>query len=249
VILKPQKNNTIFTYRYSRLIAASFFLQNIDMKKTVLIVLAFIAVNYAVKAQTVSLFDGKSTNGWHSYLKSGPGAWSVVDGALQLDPAAPGQGDLITDNEYENYDLKLEWKIAEGGNSGIIFGVHEDPSFDATYLTGIEMQILDDAKAEDNKLATHRAGALYDMKAPSTPAKPAGEWNKVEIKKLNGHLTFWLNGKKVIETQIGSPEWQDMLNKSKFKTWKGFAAYPKGHIALQDHGAVVSFKNITIKEL
>jgi hypothetical protein len=219
------------------------------MKKTVLIVLAFFAVNYAAKAQTVSLFDGKSTNGWHSYLKSGPGAWRVVDGVLQLDPSAPGQGDLITDNEYENYDLKLEWKIAEGGNSGIIFGVHEDPSLDATYLTGIEMQILDDAKAEDNKLATHRAGALYDMKAPSSPAKPAGEWNKVEIKKLNGHLTFWLNGKKVIETQIGSPEWQEMLNKSKFKTWKGFAAYPKGHIALQDHGAEVSFRNITIKEL
>jgi hypothetical protein len=219
------------------------------MKKTVLIVLATIAANYAVKAQTVSLFDGKSTNGWHSYLKSGPGAWRVVDGVLQLDPSAPGQGDLITDNEYENYDLKLEWKIAQGGNSGIIFGVHEDPSFEATYLTGIEMQILDDAKAEDNKLATHRAGALYDMKAPSSPAKPAGEWNKVEIKKLNGHLTFWLNGKKVVETQIGGPEWQDMLNKSKFKTWKGFAAYPKGHIALQDHGAEVSFRNITIKEL
>jgi hypothetical protein len=219
------------------------------MKKILFVIFAFIVISYAAKAQTVSLFDGKSTNGWHSYLKSGPGAWKVVDGVLQLDPAAPGQGDLITDSEYENFDLKLEWNIAEGGNSGIIFGVHEDPSFDATYLTGIEMQILDDAKAEDNKLATHRAAALYDMKAPSTPAKPAGEWNKVEIKKLNGHLTFWLNGKKVIETQIGSPEWQDMLNKSKFKTWKGFAAYPKGHIALQDHGAVVSFKNITIKEL
>ena len=218
------------------------------MKKLLLTTLAFMAI-YSLKAQTVSLFDGKSTNGWHSYLKSGPGAWKVKDGILQLDPGAPGQGDLITDAEYENFDLKLEWNIAEGGNSGIIFGVHEDASFDATYLTGIEMQILDDAKAEDNQLATHRAGALYDMKAPSSPAKPAGEWNKVEIKKLNGHLTFWLNGKKVIETQIGSPEWVDMLNKSKFKTWKGYAAYPKGHIALQDHGAVVSFKNITIKEL
>jgi hypothetical protein len=172
-----------------------------------------------------------------------------VDGTLQLDPDAPGQGDLVTDKEYENYDLKLEWKIAEGGNSGIIFGVHEDPAFSATYLTGIEMQILDDAKAEDNKRATHLAGALYDMQAPSTPAKPAGEWNQVEIKKQNGHLTFWLNGKVVIETQIGSPEWDKMLRKSKFKNWKGFAAYPKGHIALQDHGAVVSFKNITIEEL
>jgi len=218
------------------------------MKRLLLVIPALIAVN-SLKAQTVSLFDGKTTTGWHSYLKTGPGAWSVVDGTLQLDPKAPDQGDLITDKEYENYELSLQWKIAEGGNSGIIFGVHEDPSFDATYLTGIEMQILDDQKAEDNKLATHRAGSLYDMKAPAYPAKPAGEWNKVTIKKLNGHLTFWLNGKVVIDTQIGSPEWQEMLNKSKFKTWKGFAAYPKGHIALQDHGAVVSFKHITIKEL
>jgi len=219
------------------------------MKKILLSILAFTALHYSLSAQTVKLFDGKTTAGWHSYLKTGPGAWKVVDGALQLDPKAPNQGDLLTDKEYENYELKLEWKIAEGGNSGIIFGVHEDKSFDATYLTGIEMQILDDAKAEDNKLATHRAGALYDMRAPAHPAKPAGEWNKVTIKKLKGHLTFWLNGEKVIDTQIGSAEWKEMLDKSKFKTWKGFAAYPKGHIALQDHGAVVSFKNITIKEL
>jgi len=219
------------------------------MKKILLFTMAFTALNYSLKAQSVSLFDGTTTTGWHSYLKTGPGAWKVVDGALQLDPKAPDQGDLVTDKEYENYELKLEWKIAEGGNSGIIFGVHEDPKFDATYLTGIEMQILDDAKAEDNKLATHRAGALYDMKAPATPAKPAGEWNAVTIKKLNGHLTFWLNGNIVIDTQIGSPEWIKMLNKSKFKKWEGFAAYPKGHIALQDHGAVVSFKNISITEL
>lgn len=218
------------------------------MKRLLLVIPALIAVN-SLKAQTVNLFDGKTTTGWHSYLKTGPGAWKVVDGALQLDPKAPGQGDLVTDKEYENYELSLQWKIAEGGNSGIIFGVHEDPSFDATYLTGIEMQVLDDQKAEDNKLANHRAGSLYDMEAPAHPAKPAGEWNKVTIKKLNGHLTFWLNGKKVIDTQIGSAEWQAMLNKSKFKTWKGFAAYPKGHIALQDHGAVVSFKDIKIKEL
>jgi len=218
------------------------------MKRLLLIIPALIAAN-SLKAQTVSLFDGKTTDGWHAYLQKGPGAWKAVDGTLQLDPKAPDQGDLITNKEYENYELSLEWKIAEGGNSGIIFGVHEDPSFDATYLTGIEMQILDDQKAEDNKLATHRAAALYDMKAPAHPAKPAGEWNKVTIKKLNGHLTFWLNGKVVIDTQIGSPEWQAMLDKSKFKTWKGFAAYPKGHIALQDHGALVSFKDIKIKEL
>ncbi|MDB5007717.1 MAG: glycosyl hydrolase [Mucilaginibacter sp.] len=219
------------------------------MKKVLLSILAFTAVHCSLMAQTTKLFDGKTTNGWHSYLKTGPGAWKVVDGALQLDPKAEGQGDLLTDREYENYELSLEWKIAEGGNSGIIIGVHEDPAFEATYLTGIEMQVLDDQKAEDNKKANHLAGSLYDMKAPSAHAKPAGEWNKVVIRKLNGHLTFWLNGNKVIDTQIGSPEWQEMLNNSKFKPWKGFAAYPKGHIALQDHGAVVSFKDIKIKEL
>jgi hypothetical protein len=222
----------------------------IKMKKTLLCILAiFFAVSYSTRAQSVSLFDGKTTTGWHSYLKTGPGAWGVIDGALQLDPAAKDQGDLVSDKEYENYELSLEWKIAEGGNSGIIFGVHEDPSFANTYLTGIEMQILDDAKAEDNKRATHRAGALYDMKAAASPAKPAGEWNAVKIRKKDGHLTFWMNGDIVIDIQMGSPEWIKLLNKSKFKTWKGFAAYPKGHIALQDHGAVVSFRNISITEL
>ncbi|TWI99403.1 uncharacterized protein DUF1080 [Mucilaginibacter frigoritolerans] len=220
------------------------------MKKVLLSVLAFTALSYGVKAQkSVTLFDGKTTKGWHSYLKTGPGAWSVVDGALQLDPKAADQGDLITNDEYENYELSLKWKIAEGGNSGIILGVHEDPAFSATYLTGIEMQVLDDKNAEDNKKANHLAGSLYDMKAPAYPAKPAGEWNKVVIRKLNGHLTFWLNGKQVIDTQIGSPEWQEMINNSKFKTWKSFATYPKGHIALQDHGAIVSFRDIKIKQL
>lgn len=219
------------------------------MKKLLLFALAFTAVNYSLKAQTVKLFDGKTTNGWHAYLQKGPGAWRVVDGALQLDPKAPGQADLVTDKEYENFELSLEWKISKGGNSGIIFSVHEAPAFDATYLTGMEMQVLDDKNAEDNKQANHLAGSLYDMKAPAYPAKPYGEWNKVIIKKLNGHLTFWLNGKKVIETQIGSAEWKKMLDKSKFKTWKGFAAYPKGHIALQDHGYEVAYRDITIKQL
>src|ERR1700753_2276842 len=130
------------------------------MKKILLSTLAFVALNYSLKAQTVSLFDGKTITGWHTYNKTGTGAWSVVNGAITLDPKAPNQGDLITDREYQDYELTLEWKIAEGGNSGVIFGVHEDPTFDATYLTGIEMQVLDDAKAEDNKLPNHRAGSL-----------------------------------------------------------------------------------------
>lgn len=220
------------------------------MKKILLSTLAITVLHVSLMAQkSVRLFDGKTTTGWHSYLKTGPGAWHVVDGTLTLDPKAEGQGDLVTDKEYENYELSLQWKISEAGNSGIIFGVYEDPKFGATYDTGIEMQILDDQKAEDNKKANHLAGSLYDMEAPAHPAKPAGEWNRVVIRKLNGHLTFFLNGEKVIETQIGSPEWTTLINNSKFKTWKDFAAYPKGHIALQDHGHIVSFKDISIKEL
>jgi len=200
-------------------------------------------------AQTTKLFDGKTTTGWHNYLKTGPGAWTVVDGALQLDPKAPDGGDLVTDNEYENYELSLDWKIEAGGNSGVIFGVHEDPAFGATYLTGIEMQVLDDKGAEDNKKANHLAGSLYDLKAPSAAARPAGQWNKIKLRFDNGQITFWMNGTKTVDVKINSPEWQELLKSSKFKAWKSFATYPKGHIALQDHGAVVSFKNISIKQL
>jgi len=223
------------------------------MKKTLLSLMAIPVLHFAVSAQTKGfkpLFDGKTTTGWHTYLKTGSGAWKVVDGALQLDPKAEGQGDLVTDGEYENYELKLDWKISETGNSGIIFGVHEDPKFNETYLTGIEMQVLDNVKASDNKKANHLAGSLYDMKAPSADvAKPAGEWNSIVLRKKDGHLTFWLNGTKIVETEIGSDEWKELLNNSKFKNWTDFAKYPKGHIALQDHNHEVAFRNIYIKQL
>ncbi|RYE89786.1 MAG: DUF1080 domain-containing protein [Cytophagaceae bacterium] len=203
------------------------------------------------KAKPQSLFDGKTTKGWHTYLKpTAEPAWEVVDGTLQLNPKAPGQGDLVTDGEYENYELTLEWKIEPGGNSGIIFGVHEDPAFHATYETGIEMQVLDNKGAEDNKKANHLAGSLYDMQAPAKDvAKPAGEWNLVKLRKQNGHLTFYLNNAKIVDVQMGSPEWQALLENSKFKTWKNFGAYPKGHIALQDHGHQVAFRAIKIEQL
>ena len=197
------------------------------------------------------LFDGKSTSGWHIYGKPDTEpAWKVINGSLQLDPKAEGQGDLVTNGEYENYELSLQWKISPEGNSGVIFSVNEDPAYHATYETGIEMQVLDDEKAEDNKKANHLAGSLYDMKAPAVKAvKPAGEWNTARISKKAGHLIFTLNGKETVNVQMGSPEWQSLIDASKFKTWKGFAAFPKGHIALQDHGHVVAFKNIMIREL
>ncbi|QTE43929.1 MULTISPECIES: DUF1080 domain-containing protein [Mucilaginibacter] len=220
------------------------------MKKIMLGLMAIPAFCLSVSAQT-KLFDGKTTNGWHTYLKKEVVGWKVVDGALQLDPqAAEGHGDLVTDGEYENYELTLEWNISKEGNSGIIFGVHEDPQFGATYLTGMEMQVLDNKDASDNKKANHLAGSLYDMIAPSKDVcKPAGEWNKVKLRKKDGQLTFWLNGTQIVDVKMGSDEWNKVLADSKFKNWKGFAQYPKGHIALQDHGHLVSYRNIKLKQL
>src|SRR6266436_6864294 len=128
------------------------------------------------------LFDGKTTQGWHSYLHPSAGpAWKASDGVLQLDPAVKeDRGDIVTDKEYENFELSLDWNIAEEGNSGIIFLVHEDKAYDATYLTGPEYQLLDDKKAEDNKKANHLAASLYDIIAPAKEVeKPAGEWNHI----------------------------------------------------------------------
>ncbi|NLR61742.1 DUF1080 domain-containing protein [Chitinophaga polysaccharea] len=203
----------------------------------------------------VLLFDGTSTKGWHTYGKTEASpAWGVTDGAIGLDQAAkkngaPG-GDLVTNEEYENYELSLQWKISEGGNSGIIFSVHEDPSLGQTYLSGPEMQVLDDAKHSDGKIPKHNSGDLYDLiKAPKLAAKPVGQWNTARILKKDGHLTLWLNGVKTAETTMGTPEWDALVAKSKFHDWKAFGKYPKGHIALQDHGNDVWYRNIKIRVL
>jgi hypothetical protein len=204
------------------------------------------------KAGWKLLFNGTNTEGWHTYLqKDASTAWKVQDGALALDQeakknGAPG-GDLVTNEEYENYELTMEWKISEGGNSGIIFGVHEDPQFKATYLTGPEMQVLDDAKHPDGKITKHNSGDLYDLKkSEKYAAKPVGEWNLVKIRKKDGKLTFWLNGVKTVETTMTGEEWKTLVAGSKFKNWKSFGEYAKGHIALQDHGNEVWYRNIKI---
>ncbi|MBO9154561.1 DUF1080 domain-containing protein [Chitinophaga sp. GCM10012297] len=207
------------------------------------------------KAGWKLLFDGKTTAGWRGYLKQDvPGAWKVQDGALYLDTDAKkggaSGGDLITEGEYENYELELQWKIGEGGNSGIIFGVHEDPKFKATYATGPEMQVLDDAKHPDGKIKKHNSGDLYDLIAASANySKPVGEWNTAKIIKKDGKLTLIFNGHKTAETTMGTAEWASLVGSSKFKTWEGFGKYPKGHIALQDHGDKVWYRNIKIREL
>lgn len=207
------------------------------------------------------LFDGKSTNGWHSYGRQSAGKiWNVKDGAIYLDADAkknaPGEGgDLLTNNEYGNFDLKLDWKIGLKGNSGIIFYIHEDTvKYPDTYNTGLEMQILDNGTPtrlghSDGKLYSHRAGDLYDLLASKEAIKPQGEWNSVEIVSLNGKLDFYMNGEHSLSTNLWDDNWKQMIAISKFKDMPDFGTFKNGKISLQDHGEDVWFRNIRIKTL
>jgi hypothetical protein len=204
------------------------------------------------KAGWKLLFDGKTTQGWHTYLKKEVSPkWKVQDGSIVLTEG--GAGDLVTDEAYGDFELELEWKIAEGGNSGIMYHVQEDPKFKATYNTGPEMQVLDDERhpdAKQGKNGNRTAGSLYDMLPPAKKAtKPAGQWNKVRLVIKDGKAQHWMNGVKTVEYATKGPEWEKMVADSKFKGWEGFGKFDKGHLALQDHGDVVMYKNIKIRPL
>lgn len=211
--------------------------------------------NKEKKAGWKLLFDGKTTAGWRGFKKQeAPTAWKVQDGALFLDTeakkAGASGGDLMTVDQFENYELELEWKIAPRGNSGIIFSVQEGDQYGATYSTGPEMQVIDDDGHPDGKNVKHNSGELYDLiAAPARYAKPVGEWNTAKIIKKDGKLTLFFNGHKTAETTMGTEEWNKLVASSKFKSWKGFGAFAKGHIALQDHGDGVWYRNIKIREL
>jgi hypothetical protein len=204
------------------------------------------------KAGWKLLFDGKSLQGWRNYLKQDVSPkWKVQEGAIVLTEG--GAGDLVTAEEYGDFELELEWKIAEGGNSGIMYHVHEDPKFKATYATGPEVQVLDDERhpdAKQGKNGNRVAGSLYDMLPPTKKAtKPAGQWNKVKIVIKGGKAEHYMNGTKVVEYPTKGAEWDKMVADSKFKGWEGFGKYDKGLIALQDHGDKVMYKNIKIRPL
>lgn len=192
------------------------------------------------------LFDGKSLAGWRSLKSETPGAgWKVVDGVLTTTGKA---GDLVTAAEFGDFELSIEWKIAEAGNSGIIYRVGLEEK--ETYHTGVEYQLLDNAKASDNKLAKHLAGSLYDLvPAAKDVTKPIGEWNVARILVRGWRIEHWLNGMKLLETDLGSPEGKALVAGSKFKSMPKFATLARGHIALQDHGDIVSFRNVLIREL
>ncbi|MEP6467911.1 MAG: DUF1080 domain-containing protein [Parafilimonas sp.] len=201
----------------------------------------------------INLFDGSTLNGWHTFGEtSASQKWSADSNTIYFNASAKGDdGDLVTNDSFANFDLKLDWKIAKGGNSGILFYVQDDKSkYEDTYKTGPEMQVLDDQRNEDNKTPSHHAGSLYDMiQATPGAVKPAEQWNAVEIVSNNGKLDFYLNGVHVVNTTIWDDGWKKMIANSKFKQWPAFGTFKTGHIALQDHGFNVWFRNIMIKKL
>lgn len=198
------------------------------------------------------LFDGKTTKGWHTYGKSMVNdRWKIADGALYVDSSIKEGGDIVTNEAFDNFDLKLEWKISKNGNSGIIINIHEDAvKYKETYKTGPEIQVLDNDGHPDGKILKHRAGDLYDLiKSSSEPVKEVGEWNDVEIISNKGKLQIFLNGTNVVTTTMWNDNWKQLIAGSKFKNMPDFGTFKKGKIALQDHGNTVWYRNIKIKKL
>jgi len=202
-----------------------------------------------------NLLADNNLSGWHSYGKNYAGkAWEIENGVLHFSPKdkdAAQKGDLTTNEAYENFHLKLEWKISKNGNSGILFLVNDDATkYKQPYLTGPEMQVLDNNGHPDAKIHKHRAGDLYDLiPSKKETVKPVGEWNKAEIIVKNAHLEFYLNGEKVVSTVLWDKNWDEMIAGSKFKDMPDFAKFRKGKIVLQDHRDEVWFRNIMIKRL
>ena len=212
-------------------------------------------VNKEVKTEWVYLFDGTNFDKWRGYStdKMHP-EWTIEDGAMLFTPSKEGEKNIITKETYTNFELSLEWKISEGGNSGIFWSVFEDPKFEEAYQTGPEIQVLDNERHPDAfaNPKFHQAGALYDMVQPEYDVcKPAGTWNlcvlKVNHKTNQGSVT--LNGVEIVKFPVHGESWDAMVENSKFKNWKGFSKHHTGHIGLQDHGDKVWFKNIKIKNL
>ncbi len=230
------------------------------MKKQVIFMMVLLASvqSFAQKGKWVKLSDGKTFNNWHIYNHPGEpvsGKWTIKDGAFVFDPKGSSEwkvNDLVTDKDYENFELELEWKIEKGGNSGIFYGVKEDPKLNTPYASGPEIQVLDDENhpdAKQGKNGNRKAGSLYDMIPSASKAKPYDNWNKVKIVKKDNMVTIWQNGTLAVSYPTTGEKWDAMVEDSKFKGWSDFGKYSSGKIGIQDHGNVVSFRNIRIKEL
>ena len=207
----------------------------------------------AAKGGWIQLFDGKDLKGWRGYKKpdASETRWKAEDGMLTIGSNGAGDThgmrDLITEATYEQFDLRWEWKIALGGNSGVKYFVLEDQES----AIGHEYQLIDDERHPDAKIGPHRqTAALYDVfPAHDRPLKPAGEWNSSEVIVTGTHVTHILNGKTVLEYDLGSPALTAAIEKSKFKGIARFGKPQNGHILVQDHGDQVWYRKIEIQRI
>lgn len=200
------------------------------------------------------LFDGQTTNGWQIFKARENNTWEVIDGTLHckaLDETVTGVGDkradIMTTDEYENFELSFDWKIGVQGNSGVMFRVTEE--FEQPYYSGPEFQLMDDA-GFPNETANHLNGSNYGMHpAGKTNTKPAGEWNTSKLVANKNHVEHWLNGDKVVEYELNSPEWMAIKKAGKWNEAARYGAASKVHIVLQDHGSEAWFRNVMIKPM
>jgi hypothetical protein len=194
------------------------------------------------------LFDGRSLDAWRGFRRDDvPGGWSAVEATLAYTPDVES-GDIITRERFTDFDLRLEWRVGPAGNSGIMFGVSEENR--RTYESGPEMQVLDNAGHRDGRNPLTAAGSNYGLHAPAADVtRPVGEWNEARIVRRGPHIEHWLNGTKVVEYELGTAEWKAMVAETKFAEWPDYGLHAEGHIALQDHGDPVSFRNLRIRRL
>ena len=193
------------------------------------------------------MFDGKSLAGWRGYKTEKPsGGWRVYEGGLLV--RLGGGGDLMTVEQYGDFDMRFEWKITEYGNSGVIYRVGTTEPY--PWHTGPEYQILDNARHPDGKNPITSAGSNYAVNEPTKDVtKPVGEWNEGRIVAKGNRIEHWLNGVKVVDYEIGSADWNARVKASKFGKIPPYATVKSGHIALQDHESVVIYRNLKIKRL
>jgi hypothetical protein len=194
------------------------------------------------------LFNGKDFTGWRMYRGGAVSSpWLVDNGTISV--TGPGV-DIISTDEFSDFEMTYEWKISPKGNSGVMYFVTETAAAPQTYNTGPEMQVLDNDGHADGKIPSHRAGALYDLVVPPDGlTRPVGEWNQARIKVSKGKIEHWLNGKLAAESPYGNAIWRSMVANSKFKTMPLFGTASTGHIALQDHGDRVWYRSLKIRSL
>lgn len=193
------------------------------------------------------LFDGSTLNGWRVYRsQQKPSGWTAKDGVLSKTVETD---DIITVEQFGDFELEWEWRISTGGNAGVFYRATEE--YERVYWSGPEYQLLDDAGAPDATDRRTAAGAAYALyPAPAGRVKPAGQWNSSRIVVHGGRVQHWLNGEKLLEYQLGSPDWEAKVKASKFNEWPKFGRAQRGHIAIQgDHAGDLALRNIRIREL